>query len=193
MSKPIPINAARIAVAGDSSPVPAPVTQAGIDLGYVKPGVIVEYKNNAGDTIAETEYVEVTHALRDRTFVYRVKVRTIYPGGAANGTTVECYDIRALFIPVNKLRPDFNDGTWLYGRDDVLQYLSSNQPMGNPLEPSLCVLFVSKSAEVLWTVEGISGARELHHVLRPQVSPRDATPIEFRGLYDCCVPDCCDS
>lgn len=192
MSNPIPPNAARIAIAGDCSPVPAPLTQAGIDLGYVKTGVTVEYKDGAGDAIAQCEYVEVTHALRDRTFVYRVRVRTTYPGGAANGTTDECYDIRALFIPVNDLRPEFNDGTWVYGRDAVLQYFALNQPAGNPLTPPLYVLFVSTSAEVLWTVEGNSAARELHHVLRPQVSPRDAAPIEFRGMYDCCVPDCCD-
>lgn len=189
MSMPIPKSSARIAFAGDTCPLPAPVTHAGIDLGYIE---IVE-DSHMGETCTQDAtftYIQVTHALVDRTFVYRVLLKTVFPSSSGGGGTVESYDVRALFVPHNEFRPKYNRGTWYYGRDEVVNYIVTTKTKPKQTQ---CVLFVSKSAEVRWQVEGVSGAQQLHHVLRPQVSPRDATPIEFRGMYDCCVPDCCDA
>ena len=81
--------------------------------------------------------------------------------------------------------PNLEDGSWYYGVETVLDYIRTHKVAHG-------ILFVSKLATVRWHSEGAGTARELTHIMRPHMSPREATPVQFRGLYDEGCPDICD-
>lgn len=172
---PLPIGIERVVFAGATRPFPAPISGRELDVGYLTTFVISKGHFAALPRVQdiEQEYVEITHTLVERTFVYRILRQ----------------DVRALFVPTNKIRPHVDVGDWYYGETIIWNFITAASKC-----PDACqgIVYARRDAPIWWHAEGMTPADAALPTMRPMFGPGELVPVEFRGLYDKCPPHCCD-
>jgi hypothetical protein len=172
---PLPPGIERLVFAGATRPFPAPISGRELDVGFLGTFEIttefVGVPNVQQDE--KPKFVEVTHALVDRTFVYRILSE----------------DAKALFVPENKFRPNVEVGDWFYGKDEVWKFITKNSADRDKCRG---IVYARRDAPIWWRIEGVTPADAALPALRPMFGPGELVPVEFRGLYDQTPPRCCD-
>jgi hypothetical protein len=176
----LPIGIERLVFAGATRQFPAPISGRELDIGFldtyvIKKGEFAKAIRPGESDVpdADLAYVEVTHALVDRTFAYRILSE----------------DAKALFVPENKFRPHVDDGDWYYGENRIWKFISDNSADRDKCRG---IVYARRDAPIWWRIEGVSAADLALPALRPMFGPGELVPVEFRGLYDQTPPRCCD-
>lgn len=171
---PLPNIRERLVYAGATRPLPPPLPGR-VVLGYLyRENVDFPGIDSKLDELTGAFAVHVFHPMLDRNLDYWIPEA----------------DVRGLFIPANHLRPELEDGDWYYGTQSVNKYLQDNATKETPAKG---VVYVSNTARVRWSIEGVSTAPDVKQLIRPLLSPRDLAPVDFEGILDNGPPWECDS
>jgi len=115
----------------------------------------------------EDDVIQITFATLDRTFVFRVQrkdvLAAVWPGALSG--------ILQLSDPAN---------TWQFGDENIV---AESVARANELG----IAFVSRNADVHWSVDGVTSATHVVEVLDCVQSPRD---IVFQESLCCPPPQC---